>query len=40
MLGKFLVPFTLARKKTSRKQVEDCLALINKYYQVLTVAGS
>lgn len=40
MVANFLLPFTLARKKTSRKQVQDCLALIDKYYPFLTVSGS
>ena len=32
IVKKYLGVFTLNRKKTSRRQVEDCLKIIDKYY--------
>ena len=40
IVKKYLGVFTLNRKKTSRRQVEDCLKIIDKYYISLTTAGS
>jgi hypothetical protein len=40
LIKKYLGVFTLNRKKTSRRQIEDCLKVIDKYYSALTIPAS
>ena len=40
LIAEFLKVYSLIRKKTSRRQVEDCLKVIDTYYPQLIVPES
>lgn len=40
LIKKYLGVFTLNRKKTSHRQLEDCLRIIDRFYGALVVSGS